>query len=590
MQSETPVGVLMARAVAAHQRGDLATAERDYRSVLAAFPAHADATHFLGLLLHQRGDSIQALPLMQKALTLELRNYQYRSNLAGVLNQLGRIGEAELLYKEALALKPDHLDTLTNLALLYAAQGDHPQALAAFGAALALDPRNYVVWLGRAQSLQQLARPKESLAAYRNAAIVAAHDPEQLQALGVALREAGEFAEAERCHTEALALAPDSPQAENGLGNVLAMRGDLTGAERHYRRALALKPDYPGAFHNLVDVARLAPTDPLWPGLMALAERAEALPPEAAVPLHFTLGRVWESAGDHPRAFRHLLEGNRLKRVGINYDEALQARFFAEFIAGFEGLVARAPADSADARPVFIVGMPRSGTSLAEQILASHPAVYGAGETHALRNSLREELPPDNSDYALPERLADLDAAGFRRVAARYSRYMDEIAPGAQRVTNKLPGNMALVGLMRLLYPQAHIIHCVRDPLDTCLSCFSKLFTTGHPFSYDLRELGRFHRLYQGLMADWDKLLPPGSVLQFSYEALVEDLEGGARRLVEHCGLPWDEACLSFHTTARPVRTASLAQVRQPIYSSSVGRWRRYEKELAPLMEALREE
>lgn len=581
--------VLMSQAVAAHQRGELETAEQDYRAVLAASPGHPDATHFLGLLLHQRGQSAAALPLMEKALSLEPRNHQYRSNLAGVLNQLGRAAEAERLYREALTLRPDHLDSHINLGLLYAAEGDHPRALAAFAAALSLDPKNYTAWLGRAESLEQLAQPKESLAAYRNAALAAAQDPERLQALAVVLREAGELDEAERCNTRALALVPDSPKAENGLGNMLAMGGDLAGAERHYRRALALKPDYPGAFHNLVDVARLTPADPLWPLLMALTRPIAALPPETAIPLHFTLGRVWETQGDHPLAFRHFLEGNRLKRASMHYDESLQARFFADFIAGFEGLAARAAADSADARPVFIVGMPRSGTSLVEQILASHPAVYGVGETHALRNSLREELPPDNSDYALPGRLAELDAAGFRRVAARYSRYLDEIAPGAQRVTNKLPGNMALVGLMRLLYPQARIIHCVRDPLDTCLSCFSKLFTTGHPFSYDLRELGRFYRLYQGLMAGWDRLLPAGTVLQLSYEGLVTDLEGGARRLVEHCGLPWDEACLSFHTTARPVRTASLAQVRQPIYSSSVGRWRRYEKELAPLIEVLRE-
>jgi len=579
---------LMPRAVAAHQRGDHVAAERDYRAVLAAAPDHADATHFLGLLLHQRGQSGQALPLMEKSLALEPGNYQYRSNLAGVLNQLGRPGDAERLYREALALKPDHLDTHINLGLLYAAKGDHLRALAAFGAALALDPVNYTAWFGRAESLQQLARAKDALAAYRNAAAAAGGDPERLQVLGKALREAGEFGEAQRCHARALALAPDSPQAENGLGNVLAMSGDLAGAERHYRRALQLKPDYAGAFHNLVDVARLTPADPLWHGLMALADRAGALQPDAAVPLQFTLGRVWETEGDYPRAFRHFLEGNRLKRATLNYDEARQARFFADFIGSFDALAKHAPAGSEDSRPVFIVGMPRSGTSLVEQILASHPAVHGAGETHALRNSLREELPPDNGDYALPGQLPGLDVAGFRQAAARYSRYLDEIAPGALRVTNKLPGNMVFVGLIRLLYPRARIIHTVRDPLDTCLSCFCKLFTTGHPFSYELGELGRFHRLYQELMAGWRRLLPAGGMLELGYEELVKDFEGSARRLVEYCGLPWDDACLSFHTTARPVRTASLAQVRQPIYASSVGRWRRYEKELAPLMEALR--
>ncbi|HEV2110454.1 MAG TPA: sulfotransferase [Gammaproteobacteria bacterium] len=578
--------VLMPRAVAAHQQGDLTAAEREYRAVLAAAPGHADATHFLGLLLHQRGESEQGLGLMQQALSLSPQNYQYRSNLAGVLNQLGRPRDAERLYREALALKPDHRDSHVNLGMLYAAEGDHPRALACFDVALRLAPGDYTAWFCRAQSLQQLARGREALAAYREAAAAAADDPERLQHLGVALREAGEFEEAERCHARALKLAPDSPQAVSGLGNVLAMGGDLSAAERHYRRAIALKPDYAGAFHNLVDVARLAPGDLLWPALMALAERATELPPESAIPLHFTLGRVWEGQQDYPRAFRHFREGNRLKRAGIQYDEAAQARFFADFIDAYPAMVHHG-LENGEQRPVFIVGMPRSGTTLAEQILASHPAVHGAGETHALRNCLREELPPDAGDYGLPRQVAGLDTAALQRAAARYGRHLDEIAPGALRVTNKLPGNMVFLGLMRLLFPRARIIHCRRDPLDTCLSCYTKLFTTGHPFSYELGELGRFHRMYRELMAGWRRLLPSGSMLELDYEALVADFEGGARRLVDYCGLPWDEACLSFHTAARPVRTASLAQVRQPIYSSSVGRWKKYESELAPLKEAL---
>ena len=577
---------LLPHAVAAHRRGDLAAAERDYRAVLAADPRHADATHFLGLLLHQRGASAQGLVLMQQALALQPGNYQYRSNLAGALNQLGRPAEAERLYKEALALKSDHLEGHINLGLLYAAAGDHVQALGCFDAALRLAPGDYTAWLSRARSLQQLARPKDALAAYQQATVAAERDPVRLQEVAVALREAGEFAAAQHCQARALELAPDSPQAENGLGNLLAMGGKLAAAEQHYRRALALKPDYAGAFHNLVDVTQLAPGDPLWPGLMALAERAGSLPPDAAVPLQFTLGRVWEGQGEYPRAFRHFQEGNRLKRATLNYDEARQARFFREFIDAYPAMAQHALAGG-DARPVFIVGMPRSGTSLVEQILASHPAVHGAGETHALRNCLREELPPDAGDYGLPRQLPSLDVAALQRVVLRYSRYLDEIAPGAERVTNKLPGNVVFVGLIRLLYPRAHIIHCRRDPLDTCLSCYTKLFTTGHPFSYDLRELGRFHRMYQELMAGWRRLLPEGTVLEVVYEELVADLETGARRMVDHCGLPWDETCLSFHTAARPVRTASLAQVRRPIYSSSVGRWKNYDKELAPLKEAL---
>lgn len=586
VDTETDPQRLLLQAVAAHQRGDYAGAERDYRAVLAVAPAYPDAIHFLGLLLHQRGESAVALPLLEQAMALQPANHQFRSNLAGVLNQLGRPQDAERLYLEALRLKPDHLDSYINLGLLCAAEGAHLRAIVAFDGALTVDPDNYAAWSGRGRSLLQLARHFDGMVAYRKAAKVAWQDSARLQSLAVSLREAGEFPEAERCQVQALALAPDSAQAENGLGNVLAMGGDLPAAERHYRRALTLKPDYPGAFHNLVDLVRLRPGDPLWPALMALAERAATLPPEQAIPLQFTLGRVWEAQGDHARAFTHYQEGNRLKRASISYDEARQARFFTDFLEAYPALARHAEA-SADERPIFIVGMPRSGTSLVEQILASHPLVYGAGETHALRDSLREELPPDRDDEALPRAVAGMDAAALARAAARYSRYLDEITPGKTRVTNKLPGNMAFVGLMQRLYPKARIIHCSREPLDTCLSCYSKLFTTGHAFSYELTELGRFHLLYQGLMAGWRRLLPEDAMLELPYEALVEDLETWARRLVDYCGLPWDEACLSFHATDRPVRTASLAQVRQPVYRSSVGRWKVYEKELAPLMAAL---
>jgi len=301
------------------------------------------------------------------------------------------------------------------------------------------------------------------------------------------------------------------------------------------------------------------------------------------------LGRVWDGQKDYPKAFAHLQAGNRLKRSTINYDEPRQARFFAEFaqVFGAEFIAARR-LDTPDPRPVFIVGMPRSGTTLVEQILASHPEVHGAGEVHALRNVLREELPPDPGDYALPKGLAVLSKEHFQRAAARYGRYLDGLAPEAARITNKLPGNMVFVGLVSLLYPQAKIIHCTRDPLDTCFSCYSKLFTTGHPFSYEQGELGRFYKMYERLMQHWRGALP-GRMLELRYEELVEDLEGQVRRLVTHLELPWDEACLRFHESSRAVRTASLAQVRRPIYKDSVGRWKHYEKELAPLKAALSE-
>jgi tetratricopeptide (TPR) repeat protein len=583
------VTVLMARAVVAHQRGDLDPAERDYRHVLAAAPAHPDATHFLGLLLHQRGRSAEALPLLDRSLLLAPTNPQYRSNFAGVLNRLGRGAEAVRFYREALELKPDYLDALINLGMLYAGRGDYMQALPVFDSALAVDPASYAAWYSRAETLQQLARTSEAIEAYRRAAAAAAQDPRAQLTLASALREVGALEEAQHCCERALELNPGYAEAENSLGNVLSMRGDLAGAERHFRSAIRLQPGHAGGYHNLADLKRLTPEDPMWPELMRLAARASELPPEQAISLHFALGKVWEAQGDYPRAFTHLAAGNRLKRSTLNYDEARQRRFFEDFIRVFDAdfMQRRTDAGGDDERPLFIVGMPRSGTTLVEQILASHSAVHGAGEMHALRNCLRLDLPPDNDDYDLPQQLAGLAAPDFRRIAERYSGFLGTVAPAsAERVTNKLPGNMVFVGLIHILYPRARIIHCRREPLDTCLSCFSKLFSTGYPFSYELGELGRFYRMYDALMAGWRSLLP-GRMWEISYEELVGDVEGETRRLLEYCGLPWDDACLKFYDSPRAVRTASLAQVRKPIYAGSIGRWRHYAKELAPLREAL---
>ena len=573
-------------AVAAHSRGDFAAAEQDYRAVLAADPAQPDAVHFMGLLLHQRGHSAEAMPWLRRALTLAPANHLFKGNLAGVLQQCGQGEEAERLYREALALNPAYLGGHISLGLLYASRGDHPRAVAEFSRALALDAGSHPAWIGLGDSLHLLARLPEAVEAYRRAASVADSVGQWLGA-AIGLRDTGALDDAERCHRRALQLAPRDAAAESSFGSLLAMRGDLVGAEAHYRRAIALKPDYASAYFNLADVKQLTPADPLWPGLMALGERSATLPADEQIPLHFTLARTWESLGDTDQASSHLKTGNRLKRASINYDEARQARFFASFAETFDAsFVAGRALDTPDPRPVFIVGMPRSGTTLVEQILASHPAVHGAGEIHALRNCLREELPPDPGDFALPEGIAGLDRAAFARVAARYSRYLDALAPGAARVTNKLPGNMVFVGLVSLLYPQAKIIHCSRDAMDTCFSCYSKLFTTGHPFAYEQGELGRFYRMYEELMRHWQRTLP-GRMLELRYEDMVADLEPQVRRLVAHLDLPWDEACLRFHESGRAVRTASLAQVRRPIYKDSVQKWKHYEKELVTLQAAL---
>ena len=231
----------------------------------------------------------------------------------------------------------------------------------------------------------------------------------------------------------------------------------------------------------------------------------------------------------------------------------------------------------ASQRPIFVIGMPRSGTTLIEQILASHPDVYGAGELQALNQAVTRA-------GSFPYDLANWSVSNLAQVAGDYLEQINRLAPNALRVIDKLPGNFLYAGLIPLLLPGARIIHCRRDPVDTCLSCYSKSFAGEQLFAYQLDELGQFYRDYQMLMAQLRQILPPDQFIEVDYEAVVDDLEGQARRLIDFIDLPWNDACLAFHETRRMIRTASVAQVRQPIYTSSKGRWHQHAAHLAPLL------
>jgi Sulfotransferase family len=314
---------------------------------------------------------------------------------------------------------------------------------------------------------------------------------------------------------------------------------------------------------------------------------AKDLPTPGRMALDFALGKAYADLKDYTRSFKHLLAANAAKRGAIAYDERATFALFdrIERVFSPELLNSRAGGGEPSDRPIFVLGMPRSGTTLDEQVLASHPAVHGAGELTTFREALRAVSPPNT---AYPDVVPFLDQAAFGCIGAEYIKRLTALAAEAEHVTDKMPSNFLYAGLIHLALPNAVIIHAMRNPIDTCISCFSKLFKPGEQhFTYDLGEIGRYHLGYQRLMAHWRRVLPPGRILDVHYEDMVSDLEGQARRILAHCGLPWDERCLSFHETDRPVRTASAMQVRQPIYTSAVERWRVYEEFLGPLLSAL---
>ena len=407
-------------------------------------------------------------------------------------------------------------------------------------------------------------------------------------------------------YRRALALKPDLADAYNNMGNVLKELGQLREAHDAFLEAIRLDRDISGVYVNLADSKKFAPGDPHLAAMEALAAKTEGLSKTDRLQLDFALGKAYADLKDYDRSFKHLLAGNAAKRASIAYDEASTFALFDRIEATFSRELIAKKSGGGDPSPVpiFVIGMPRSGTTLVEQIIASHPMVYGAGELQTLNDVILTVRGPDGTVLPYPEFASALDAAALRQIGAHYVAEVRRLAEkhpaslpspahggansgGVERITDKMPSNYYFAGLIHLALPNAKIIHTVRDPVDTCISCFSKLFSAEQNHTYDLAELGRYYQRYERLMAHWRRVLPAGRILDVRYEDVVADLEREARRIIAYCGLPWDDRCLSFHETDRPVRTASATQVRQPIYNSAVGRWRVYEQHLGPLIAAL---
>lgn len=531
-----------------------------------------------GLQHHLAGRIDAAVARYKRALFLKPDYADAHNNLGVALAAQGRMDDAMARYRRALALKPDFADAHGNLGVALAAQGRNADAISHYERVLVLNPDHPGAHYNLAIALAAQGRIAEAVTHYRCALALNPQDADAHNNLGNALDGLGDPDAAMTHYTRALAINPDHAEAHNNLGNIFREQGRFDAAMAHYDRAIAIEPASAEAHFHRAEIKIFHQGDTDLRVLEALAGRDNL--PEGKTPyVHFALAKALEDSGDYNRAFAHLRKGNDLKRAQIHYDEQRVARAFDRIAALFDRRLLDRLRGEGDpsSMPILVLGMPRSGSTLIEQILASHPQVHGAGELPNLENAAGQ----------FPNNVPTLDGPALRRIAQTYIAGLPALADGKVRIVDKLPGNFFYVGLIRLILPNARIIHTVRNPIDTCVSCYSRLFTCGQHFSYDLAELGRYYRRYANLMAHWRSILPPGAMLDVCYENVVEDLETQARRLIAYCGLPWDDRCLSFHKTVRPVRTASAVQVRSPLFRSSIDRWRRYEAGLGPLLREL---
>lgn len=571
--------------------GDADAAAAAFRTAVELDPACAEAHSNLGQLLLERNDRRGALAHCQEAARLRPELAEVRNNLGNTLRALGRLAEAKDQYGEAVRLNPDLAVSYNNMGQALQEEGDLPVALLWYGQALNREPTAARTHANVASAFEEQGDFDRAVKHYQVALRLDPHFAEAHNGLGFVFHQQGRFTEALEAYREVIRLRPAFAPGHCNLGNLLEELGELKAAEAGYRAALRLDPDLPVAHAQLATLLRgKLPEDDL--AALRRAFDRPRLSRRQRLALHFGLAHALDGRGEYDTAAGHMRDGNALcrelwQKQGQGYDPQAHSAFVDRLIATFTPeFFARVQGWGLDTeRPVFVVGLPRSGTTLTEQILASHPQVFGAGELPAVKADfdaipglLMTNLPP-------VEALPGLHREAVRELAAWHLARLEELNPTADRVVDKLPDNYLHLGLVVTLFPKARIIHCRRDLRDVAVSCWMTNFRHIR-WAADPDHIAARFADYRRITDHWRRVLPV-PVLEVDYEETVADLEGVVRRLVGWCGLPWDAACLDFHRTARPVRTASVTQVRQPIYLRSVGRWKHYETSLKPLFAAL---
>ena len=615
----------LTKAVQYHQSGQFQQAEKIYKKILDINPKHSDSLHLLGLIAHQVGNNDIAINLISEAIQNDPGNPTYCYNLGTVCQDQGKPGEAIACYQKALHLKPDYADAYYSLGAAFQDQGKSDEAIACYQKALHLKPDYADAYNNMGNAFKGQGKPGEAIACYQKALHLKPDCADVYYNMGNALQDQGKPGEAIACYQKALYLKPDCADAYNNMGhvfkdqgkpgeaiacyqkvlhlepysadvycnmgNALKNQGNIDEAETCYRKALSIKPHSVNAYHNLAGLIKFRKEDDAFSVLESVKKKKSLSDHENAM-LHFTLGKIYEDIDDCESAFENYRLGNELRKKCRDQDyrildhEKLILLFMETFDADF--FDRRRDFGIATELPVFIVGMPRSGTTLVEQILSSHPQVFGAGELPDI-NQIKEYLIKQDRRDSFAKVVESMDARLSMSLAEQYLTRLRSLSDNVIRITDKMTSNFKLSWLIVLLFPKAKIINCQRNPLDTCLSCYFTNFTQDLGYKYDLRNLGLYYRQYQRLMKHWHTVLPI-PILDVQYEELVENQEYVSRKIIEFCNLDWDDNCLEFYNNRRCVQTASASQVRRKIYKTSIGRWKKYEEYLAPLLDELRHE
>lgn len=588
------------------EAGDRKKSYKCCRQVLKLASDHAEANHILGNLAYDAGNLQQAEMLLHKAIAKDSEQAIYYDSMAHVFEDRGNYQQASVYYLKATGLEPDRADYFYKLGNMMLLTQSFIEAKQVLQTAISLNTAYFEAYNSLGVTLQKLSEHEEAERAFRHslrlnndywdahenygkflikggryeeAVDILKHSlkirPEHIESvyrLAEAYIELMELDKAYSCFNRAVEIDPVELSSHMGMGNVALFSGDFNLAETHYRRAIEIDALYGMAYLNLSS-HKTAITDQDIDNMKA--SLVKTTDEQDKIHLNFALGKSHEHREDYQQAFNYFSAGNALKRSTVNYDISAEKQAFDEIIEVFneDFIASHANVGLADETPIFILGMPRAGTSLVEQILSSHADVFGAGEISYLRTLAHSYLSPDR---LFPGNIKYRQDNEFRELASKYIELLRQKEKTVRFISDKMPHNFLVIGLIHVILPNAKIIHCKRNARDTCISIFSNYFFKHHPYANDQQELGSYYKLYENLMDHWHRLLP-GSIYDISYEDLIANQHEQTMNLLRFCGLEWDDACLAFHDSKRTVKTLSVEQVRKPLYRSSVNKWQHYQ-------------
>jgi len=536
--------------VALYDAGKLEAAAASYREALSIRPGYAEAQNNLGNALADLGQSDVALASFNRAIQLNPNYYQAYNNMGDTLRSLGRAGEAIRCFERAIQLKPDYAEAYSGLGATLNDQGLHKQAVENLRTAIQLKPGLAVAHFNLGNTLGDLGLHDEAQASYRTA----------------------------------LKVKPDFAEVHGNLGNSLCEFGRYEEAIASYNRALELRPDFAEAHNNLSRLKTFTKDDPQFAEIQQrLADTG--LTEHGRMHLSFALGKVYEDLGDVDQSFKYLQQGNRLRKMTSGYDINRDRELFEKIKSLFNAGRSHQPdvvegGRKFNRQPIFIVGMPRSGTTLTEQILASHSQVWGGGELEVLGRILTPVV-----QQAMSTQEKSIPSGVLTNCRDAYLADLQGLPATEPYVTDKMPQNFRWAGFLLTTMPDVKIINVQREPAAVCWSMF-KMHFKGHDYTNDMLDLADYYKLYHDLMDFWRKEFP-NRIYDLDYELLTRNQESETRKLLEYCELDWEEQCLEFYKTKRAVRTASSRQVRQKMYTGSSDAWRKYEEHLKPLLDSL---